>query len=58
MAHREQHGNREAKKPKKEKTKNNQQDPSFRTRTKLPGQNPRANDDPSHDQNNDENRHP
>jgi hypothetical protein len=36
--------------------KNDQQDPSFRCRTDLPGQNPRANDDPSHDQNNDENR--
>ena len=35
-----------------------QQDPKFRTRTNLPGQNPRANDDPSHDLYNDENRQP
>jgi len=27
-------------------------------RTDLPGQNPKANDDPSHDQNNDEDRKP
>jgi hypothetical protein len=38
--------------------KKEQQDPSFRTRTKVPGQNPRANDDPSHYENNDENRRP
>jgi len=38
--------------------RNPQQDPLFRTRTNLPGQNPRANDDPSHDENNDENRCP
>jgi hypothetical protein len=43
---------------KKTATKNPQQDPSFRTRTQVRGQNPRANDDPSHDQNNDENRRP
>jgi hypothetical protein len=38
--------------------KEQQQDPTFRSRTLLPGQNPQANDDPSHDQNNDENREP
>ena len=41
---------------KKPDAQNPQQDPSFRSRTNLPGQNPKANDDPSHDQNNDENR--
>lgn len=38
--------------------KKQQQDPAFRTRTKLPGQNPKANDDPSHSVYNDENRKP
>jgi hypothetical protein len=36
--------------------KKEQQDPAFRKRTDLPGQNPRANDDPSHSVYNDENR--
>jgi hypothetical protein len=45
--------NKSQKEPKKQ-----QADAAFRSRTKLPGQNPRANDDPSHDQNNDENRQP
>jgi hypothetical protein len=49
---------KEPKKPEAPNVTEEQQDPSFRTRTKLPGQNPRANDDPSHDQNNDENRQP
>jgi hypothetical protein len=35
-----------------------QKDPKFRKRTDLPGQNPKANDDPSHDLYNDENRKP
>lgn len=48
---------KEKKEPKKE-IKQQQQDPAFRSRTNLPGQNPQANDDPSHDQNNDENRVP
>jgi hypothetical protein len=38
--------------------KQEKQDQSFRGRTKLPGQNPRANDAVDHDQNNDENRRP
>ena len=36
--------------------KKEQQDPAFRKRTDLPGQNPKANDDPSHSVYNDENR--
>jgi hypothetical protein len=47
-----------AKKTSNENTRKQQQVPEFRGPTKLPGQNPRANDDPSHDQNNDENRQP
>jgi len=35
-----------------------QKDPNFRKRTDLPGQNPKANDDPSHTVYNDENRKP
>ncbi|HTG45906.1 MAG TPA: hypothetical protein VK633_15410 [Verrucomicrobiae bacterium] len=42
----------------KANVKKEQQDPAFRSRTKLPGQNPRANDDPSHDVHNDQNRKP
>jgi hypothetical protein len=42
----------------KDDVRKQQQDPAFRTRTKLPGQNPRANDDPSHDEHNDQNRRP
>ena len=30
--------------------------PSDRSRTEVPGQNPKQNDSPEHDQNNDENR--
>lgn len=40
------------------KEKNDQKDPAFRKRTDLPGQNPKANDDPSHTLYNDENRKP
>jgi len=36
--------------------KKEQRDPAFRKRTEMPGQNPRANDDPSHDFYHDENR--
>ncbi|HEX7861743.1 MAG TPA: hypothetical protein VF773_15515 [Verrucomicrobiae bacterium] len=35
-----------------------QKDPNFRKRTDVPGQNPKANDDPSHTVYNDENRTP
>ena len=42
----------------KQDVKNDQQDPKFRKRTDLPGQNPKANDDPSHTVYNDENRKP
>jgi hypothetical protein len=35
-----------------------QKDPNFRKRTDLPGQNPKANDDPSQDLYHDENRKP
>jgi hypothetical protein len=35
-----------------------QKDPNFRKRTDVPGQNPKANDDPSHTVYNDENRKP
>lgn len=38
--------------------KKEQQDKSFRQRTNVPGQNPKANDDPSHMVYNDENRKP
>ena len=40
----------------KSSNKKEQQDSAFRGRTKVPGQNPRANDDPSHSVYNDENR--
>jgi hypothetical protein len=45
-------------KKRKSDVKKEQQDPAFRSRTKVPGQNPKANDDPSHDLYNDENRRP
>jgi len=38
------------------KERNPQQDPELRKRTDLPGQNPQANDAPSHSLYNDENR--
>jgi hypothetical protein len=38
--------------------KKEQQDRAFRKRTDVPGQNPKANDDPSHSVYNDENRKP
>lgn len=41
-----------------QKPQDDQKDPNFRKRTDLPGQNPKANDDPSHDLYNDENRTP
>lgn len=43
-------------KKKKPDVKKQQQDPAFRKRTDVPGQNPKANDDPSHDLYHDENR--
>ena len=48
---------KDEKKPKSD-VKKEQQDPAFRKRTDLPGQNPKANDDPSHSLYNDENRKP
>ena len=42
----------------KQPPKDDQKDPNFRKRTDLPGQNPKANDDPSHHLYNDENRTP
>ena len=44
--------------PKQPEPKDDQKDPKFRKRTDLPGQNPKANDDPSHTEYNDENRSP
>ena len=48
---------KEQKKPRQD-IKKQQQDPAFRKRTDVPGQNPKANDDPSHSVYNDENRRP
>jgi hypothetical protein len=45
-------------KKQKSDVKKEQQFPAFRKRTDLPGQNPKANDDPSHSLYNDENRRP
>lgn len=42
----------------KQQKNDDQKDPNFRKRTDVPGQNPKANDDPSHDLYNDENRKP
>ena len=49
---------KEQKKPRQDIKKQQQQDPAFRKRTDVPGQNPKANDDPSHSVYNDENRRP
>jgi hypothetical protein len=48
---------KDEKKPQRD-VKKEQQDPAFRKRTDLPGQNPQANDDPSHSEHNDESRQP
>lgn len=43
---------------KQKQPNDDQKDPNFRKRTDVAGQNPKANDDPSHDLYNDENRKP
>ena len=48
----------EEKQKQQDQVKEQQQDPNFRKRTDEPGQNPKANDDPSHTVYNDENRSP
>ncbi|MGV3772351.1 MAG: hypothetical protein ACO1QB_05580 [Verrucomicrobiales bacterium] len=44
--------------PESKEKNNQQQDPNFRKKTEVKGQNPKANDDPSHDEHNDQNRKP